>query len=77
MEDPDYGRAHYRKCLILEHRGDYAAGLNLAEFSIKQYSNEYESDEANVKIVPMFEELVIRLKEKLPFENQDKESRME
>ena len=23
MEDPDYARAHYRKCTILEQRGEY------------------------------------------------------
>ena len=30
MEDPDYGRAHYRKCTILEKRGHYAQALSLA-----------------------------------------------
>ena len=34
MEDPDYGRAHYRKVAILEKKGEYSAALNLAKHSV-------------------------------------------
>ena len=44
MEDPDYGRAHFRKVAILEKKGEYAAALNLAKYSIVQYSDEMECD---------------------------------
>ena len=44
MEDPDYGRAHFRKVAILDKKGEYSAALNLAKGSIVQYSNEMEFD---------------------------------
>ena len=73
MDDPDYARAHYRKCTILEHRGDYSQAISLAEYAISTYSNEYESDQANIKMVPKFEELLEQLENKVPYEKQDKE----
>ena len=72
MEDPDYGRAHYRKCLILEQRGEYSQATALAEYAVSTYSNEYESDQGNVKMVPKFEELIENLEGRLPLEQKDK-----
>ena len=33
MEDPDYGKVHYRKCTILEKRGQYSRAMDLAKHS--------------------------------------------
>ena len=67
MEDPDYGKATYRKCQILQKRGDYTRAKDLAVGAIKQYSHELEDDESNRKTVPQFQKLVEKLEEQIPF----------
>ena len=44
IEDPDYARAHYRKCTILDVRGEYKRAYELAKGAIDQFSNDYELD---------------------------------
>ena len=61
MEDPAYGKAHYRKCLILEARGQYSGAINIAQGCIEEYSHEFETDKGSVSMVPKFKELIERL----------------
>ena len=51
-EDPDYGKATYRKCTILQKTGDYTRAAELCEYAIQQYDDENEMDEMNKKTVP-------------------------
>ena len=65
MEDPGYAKAHYRKCTILEAKGQFSAALNLAEQTIDEYSHEFEFDEMNKSMIPKFEEFVKKITPKL------------
>ena len=64
-EDPDYARAHYRKCTILAERGDIKRAILVANSAIKSYSNEMETDQSNIKMVPTFQTFIA--------DNEDKE----
>ena len=55
MEDPGYARAHFRKCTILEKKGQYSIALGIAEASLEQYTDEMEMDETSEKMIPKFE----------------------
>ena len=57
-EDPDYARAHYRKCTILAERGDIKRAILVANSAIKSYSNEMETDQSNIKMVPTFQTFI-------------------
>ena len=70
VEDPDYARAHYRKCTILEKKGEFKRAVELAEAAIDQFSHEEEYDVMNRNVVPKFQELIIILKTKMPFEEE-------
>ena len=48
-EDPDYAKVTYRKCTIMQARGDYQRAKQLAVGAIAQHSDELEEDEANKK----------------------------
>ena len=43
VEDP-FSKVYYRKCLILEAKGEIIMAINLASQSIEDYSHEFESD---------------------------------
>ena len=77
MEDPGYQRAHWRKCLILEQRGEFKAALNLAQATIEDLENEYNTDVNSKKIIPKLEELVERLEIIKEQETEFKQKRME
>ena len=66
MEDPGYGRAHFRKCTILEKKGQYQVALGIAEQCLEDYKDEMEMDESNIKMIPKFEEIIGKLKVLLP-----------
>jgi hypothetical protein len=51
MEDPDYAKALLRKILILEKKGEYEGGHNMANFCVNRFDDDYEED-ANRKLVP-------------------------
>ena len=55
MEDPSYAKGYYRKCLILEAKGQYSGAINVAQGCIDEYSNEYEFDINNKNMIPKFE----------------------
>ena len=77
MEDPGYQRAHWRKCLILEQRGEFKAALNLAEATLEDLNSEYNTDEASKKIIPKLEELTQRLEIIKDQETEFKKQRMQ
>ena len=54
IEDPEYARAHYRKCTILAHKGDIKRAIMVAQSAINTYSNEMETDQTNIKVIPLF-----------------------
>ena len=62
MEDPGYAKAHFRKCTILEARGNFTNAINLAQQCIEEYSHEFESDKTSIDMIPKFQELIDRLK---------------
>eukprot|EP00356_Strombidium_inclinatum_P015187 CAMPEP_0170482662 /NCGR_PEP_ID=MMETSP0208-20121228/2583_1 /TAXON_ID=197538 /ORGANISM="Strombidium inclinatum, Strain S3" /LENGTH=221 /DNA_ID=CAMNT_0010755521 /DNA_START=3 /DNA_END=665 /DNA_ORIENTATION=- len=77
IEDPDYARAHFRKCTILEKRGEITQAIILAEGAIEQFSHEMETDEGNRAMVPEFESLIQEIKPKKDIEQSVKRQRLE
>ena len=69
MEDPDYAKALLRKIMILEKRGEYTQGYNMAKFAVFRFDSEFEEDE-NLALVPKFTELRDRLQCLIPQEKQ-------
>ena len=76
-EDPDYAKAHYRKCTILAEKGDIKRAIMVANSAIKTYSNEMETDYANVKVVPMFRAFIQENEDKEEMAEEAKQERIE
>lgn len=51
MEDPDYAKGLLRKVLILEKKGEFTSGSNIANFAITRFDYDGE-EECNRVIVP-------------------------
>ena len=62
MSDPDYAKAMYRKILILEKQKRISNAIEICKFSINRFNSEFECED-NQKCVPLFEELIPRLKD--------------
>ena len=77
QEDPDYARAHYRKCTILAEKGDIKRAIVVANSAIVNYSNEMETDQANIKMVPLFKNFIEENEEKEELAEEQKLKRME
>ena len=60
IQDPDYGKAHFRKCTILEKKGEFTQAAELAEYYREEYEHEMEMDPANKDLVGRFREIVER-----------------
>ncbi len=71
MEDPDYGKALLRKCLILEKKGEFTQGHDISRFAISRFDDDFEDDN-NRKLVPQFKEINQRLKPLIGTEKQRK-----
>ena len=76
MEDPDFAKALYRKCMILEKKGEFTNGHHIANFAIARFDSEFEEEE-NRKIVPKFVEMKERFKVKIPYETKTKTDNLE
>ena len=75
MEDPDYAKALHRKVLILEKKGDYTNGHNIANFAVTRFDDDFE-EEDNRKIVPLFKEAKERLALLIPYEKEKKKANL-
>ena len=60
VQDPDYGKAHFRKCMILERKGEYTQAVDLAQYYAEDYDHDMEMDEGNQGLVEKFKEIVER-----------------
>ena len=76
-EDPDYGKATYRKCCILQKMGDYKRAAELCRHAIDQYTDENEMDEMNKKTVPAFQSLLKQLEGQVPRQEEDYKERLQ
>ena len=76
IEDPEYAKAFYRRCLIHEEQGKFTLAANMADWSIKRFDSEFEEQD-NRQIVPLFAELRARCQESIPFEEQVKEKNLD
>lgn len=76
IQDPDYGKAHYRKCCILEKKGEFTQAVDLARYYIEEYENEFEMDEGNVDLVERFQEVVDRSVDKMGLEENTRRQKL-
>ena len=59
VECPDYAKANYRKCLIMEAKGQFTQACKMAEWCAEKFDGEDEIEE-NKNTGPHFRELVER-----------------
>ena len=74
IQDPDYGKAHFRKCTILEKKAQFTQAAELAQYYQEEYEHEMEMDQANKDMAARFKEIVDRC---LPRVGEDTVSRQE
>jgi hypothetical protein len=69
IDDPEYAKVFLRQITILEMQACYNQAVNVANWCIARFNNEYESDE-NIKLVPQFEAIRKRCEKLIPQEDE-------